>query len=633
MELSEEKIQEVLEKLSILKRFVDTHKIDRLIARFSKTRDMETQVFLFSRIYAELQKLEKNFPGIDASFPLVNIKKEGLEIGSLLHKEQVISRMFLSIDDLNRNILIIGSTGHGKTSLIRKIVEEAGKYGINYLIFDMKKDYISLGLDRDSIYMDSDDLKINPLEAPKGINEKQWAVHFADIFSDSFALLIGSRDYLLEQTIGLFSSWNKTYPPRLSDLLFYITVNGRKNDYYRVIEGRLKSLVSSSSLFDCNCGIPFENLEDKNIIIGLENVGIAEQHFIVAHLLSLLYYSNLDFIKTGKFKRLIVIDDAHSVLDANQEKDYAKGIPILHSIIAKIRESGFGFIFSDQQLSSVLSSAIQNTNTKFIGRINLYPDLHRILPDSYKITDEMANLGKGEFILFNEAVSPFCVFKADKSVSSAVFDKSLFEVKRRSDRSMFKFFRAGDMSFNDVEFLKEISSNPYFNIRMHKENLSKFLDADEFNSIKKRLLQNKVISEISINVQGDKTSKFLFINREAENEMGDEIAGLSLFDERSFLKYILKYFVGNYLRSRGIKYEADEGGFLIKGLIKLYILLDQDIAGLARILETSFDKVIFVAGDSVREEEVLSELIKTGDAKSMLNLKNLRIVHLNEFRL
>ena len=199
----EETVEGMLEKLRFLREITDTSKIDSLILRLSKTKEPEMQAFLLSKITSEFKRLEEAFPISDSSFPLVKRKEEGLEIGNLIYKDQNIGRFSLSIEDLNRNMLIVGSTGHGKTSLIYNILRKASEKGIKYLVFDMKKDYNALGLKKDTVYIDASKLRINPLEAPMNTNEKEWAVHFADIFSDSFSLLIGSRDYLLENTINL----------------------------------------------------------------------------------------------------------------------------------------------------------------------------------------------------------------------------------------------------------------------------------------------------------------------------------------------------------------------------------------------------------------------------------------------
>ncbi len=633
MESEAGNLEEILKKIEILRKFTDTSKIDRFISRLQKTTDLEMQIFFLSKIYDEFDKLQTIFPDVDENFPLVKEINGSISIGDLVYNQRVIGRFSLSKEDLNRNILIIGSTGHGKTSLIYNIIKKAANENIKYLIFDMKKDYIPLSLDKDTLYIGGEEIRINPLEAPKGINEKEWAVHFADIFSDSFALLIGSRDYLLEQVIALFSSWNYDYPPSLYDLLQWIETKGRKNDYYKVIEGRLKSLVSSSSLFDCNNGISFEKLGEKNIVIGLDNIGLAEQYFLVSYILSWFYY--LSLAKNNReFKRLIVIDDAHSVLDSNKEKDYAKGIPVLHSIIAKIREFGYGFIFSDQQISSILSSALQNTNTKFLGKVNLYSDLSRISPsESYKLGENISRLNKGEFIVFNESLRPFCLLKVDNIEINKEMNIAVFQLKKKMDRDFLRFFKAESTSFTEIAFLKEVGSNPWFNLSLHQENLSKAMDKEEFNGIKARLLNDKVISEVSLQLQAERTSKFLFINRNINPEISKMIKELKTFDEDSFFKYLFKYLVGSYLKNKNIKYDEDDNGFLIKGLVKMYIFVGHEISSLIRILETSFDRVIFVAKDSVDEDSVFAELIRKGNTNSILNMKSLKVVHFKDFRL
>ncbi|MCL4362670.1 DUF87 domain-containing protein [Candidatus Parvarchaeota archaeon] len=628
----EETIEGMVEKLRFLREITDTSKIDNLILRLSKTKEPEMQAFLLSKITSEFQRLEEMFPVSDPSFPLIKRREAGIEIGNLIYKDQNIGRFSLSTEDLNRNMLIVGSTGHGKTSLIYNILRKASEKGIKYLVFDMKKDYKALGLKEDTVYIDASELRINPLEAPMNTNEKEWAVHFADIFSDSFSLLIGSRDYLLENTINLFSSWNSNYPPRLSDLLLYITLNGKKNDYFKVIEGRLKSLISSSSMFDCNLGISFDNLKEKNIVIGIENVGTAEQYFLVSFILSSFYYSNLGLNVNNKFKRLVVIDDAHTILDVNREKDYAKGIPVIHSIIAKIRELGFGFIFSDQQLSSVLSSAIQNTNTKFIGRINLYSDLYKILPvNSDVIIDYISKLKKSQFLVFNENISPFCLFEADKIAIDKAIDPSLFAVKREVDEEFYSFFKADNMSVKEEAFLNEVNTNYFLNLTLHIQNLSKIMDKEEFDSIKNKLLKSKTISQVSLDFPSGKTSKFLFINKDNSEKI--KIRDFNPLTEEEFFNNLFKYLVSSQLKASKVNFEEYEEGFLIKGLLKKYILVDYNIKSLKRILETKFDSVIFLVKDDLSEQDVLAELIRESDEKSLLNIKALKIVHYKDFKI
>ncbi|EFD92876.1 MAG: hypothetical protein BJBARM5_0382 [Candidatus Parvarchaeum acidophilus ARMAN-5] len=629
MEAEQEVLGKILQGLDKLRTRVDTSFIEGLIARLSKTADKEMQRFLILKIIQEYERLEQLFPNLDASYPLIKVK-EGIEVGNLLYKGQPISRFSLSVEDLNRNVLVIGSTGHGKTSLIMNILLQAEKQGVNYLCFDMKKDYQFLGLSKNTVYISSSNIKINPLEPPKDVSMQEWAVHFADVFSDSFALLVGSRDYLLENTMGLFSEWDKQYPPSLSDLLKYIEVYGRRNDYFKVVRGRISGLLMATEIFDCNNGISFEKLNDKNIVLSMEKFGQPEGHFLVSLVLSRFYYHSLAKGRSSSFKRVFVIDDAHMILDANQEKDYAKGIPILQYILSKIREFGYGFIFSDQQISSIISSAIQNTNTKFIGKVNLLPDLYKILPAEYKLAPEIGNSENGEFIVINDSVYPFSVFKADLVKTEKYVRSDLIGLKEKIDSDFFVYFKNSDKDLKEKELLEEISKNPGSNLRGHQLALEKIINKEDFNTLKNKLISEGIISELSILMEDEKTHKFLFI-KSAPNE-GLSNNNLMYFDEKSFFSYLMRELVARHLKSRKISFQEEVSGFLIKGLIKTYIFIEQDVIALSKLLETRFDRVIFIVNDNMNKDDIIADMLKEGDAASLLNFKTLNLMYFYEFK-
>lgn len=626
---AEQDFVKILERLSKLKDITDTSFVEDLINRLSKTRDGDMQRFLLSKIYKEYQKIESNLPNLDDTYPVVK-NRDGIEIGDISYKNQKIGRFSLSVDDLNRNVLIVGSTGHGKTSLVLKILEEAEKASIKYLVFDLKKDYQALGLLDNSVYVSGKNLRVNPLEPPAGISYKEWAVHFADVFSDSFSLLIGSRDYLLENVVGLFSKWEEDFPPSLYDLLKYLENYGKRNDYFKVVSGRINGLLTATEVFDCNNGISFERLDNRNVVISMDNLGVAEGHFLVSFVLSYFYYSAMHLKTTDQFKRVFVIDDAHSVLDVNQERDYAKGIPILHSIISKIRELGFGFIFSDQQISSVISSALQNTNTKFIGRINLLGDLPKVIPSEYNLVLELGKLEKGEFILLNDSVYPFVIFRSDMPELNKNIDTSLLGIKEEMTKDFLTYFKSERRDMNEIELLKEVSANPFSNLSRHRINLSNIMNSEDFNIIKQTLMTSGVLSELQIFMDDQKAHKFLFISGEYAG--GPYAEGFKVFTENSFFKYLAKGFVSKYLKSKNIQYQEEESGFLIRGLVKTYIFIAQDIIGLLRLMETSFDKVIFIVKDNINKEDVLADLIKNGSGSSLINMRNLAIMHFLEFK-
>ncbi len=612
--------------------FTDVTVLNELFARFLKTVDLNMQAFLLSRITSELNTLRIKFPMAELmqAPPTIDLPKGGIEIGDISFEGVPLGRFSISRDDINRNMLIIASTGHGKTSLITTILRRLRQDGLTFLLFDMKRDYRFLALDDDTFYVDQETLKINPLEPPFGVSEAEWAPHFADVFSNSFSLLIGSRDFLLESLLNLYDSWKKDYPPSLRDLADYLESTAPKNSYSSVILGRIKSLLSSTSMFECNTGSPLDKLDKLNLVVGLDKFGIAEQGFITAFLLSHLYYMNINNSeKRGNLYKVVIIDDAHTVLDVNKERDYAAGIPVVHSIISKIRELGVGFIFSDQQASSLMSSAIQNTNLKFIGRINLSDDFDALFgrnaPEGVRAA--VASLKQGEFLVISQNISSYVLLKPDFIPTNKMLDPSLIAVKNRLNRRLFTSFKADGEKEKERVFMEEVARNPYLNLSQHLSNLQPFMDQKAFNSIRSRLKSKGLIKEIEVMLSQDKASKFIL----AARDFTDGASDFKAVDELAFIKEVIRRTVLFRLKKSKVIFEGDEVGILVKGSKKTYIMIMERGENLAKILETNFDSVLDVTDGSIDEKAVLSRVFESKDVLSLSNLKALSVVDIKDF--
>ena len=420
MESQEEPvIENLLKKLEIYKDLDDTSGIRCLVERYVKTRDFATRFFLLKQAFHRLNSLRTKFPLAEFTEkkPVIRQSNGGIKIGSIIIGGLPYGEFTMTKEDLNKNVLVTASVGHGKTSLIYSILSQLDSEGITYMLFDMKRDYRSLAFEKNTIYLDSSNLRINPLEPPAGVRDKEWAAHFADAFAQTFSLLIGSRDFLLDNLLRFYGLWKGNSRPSLADFLLYLEGLKIRSEYLNVVKGRLKALLSSTDVFSGSDGVRIEELDAKNVIFGMDGFGLAEQSFIVAMMLSYLFYMNMaDISKRNRLYKVVCIDDAHTILDANREKDYAMGVPLLHQIISKMRELGVGFVFSDQQISSLLSSVIQNSNTKFVGRINLVEDLvklfgKRVTPE---IETEVMSLGAGEFIALSPNVYPSCRIRVNR---------------------------------------------------------------------------------------------------------------------------------------------------------------------------------------------------------------------------
>ncbi len=599
-------VLDIMAKIDKYGKFTDVSGVIYLFDRFLRTHDMDAQAFLLGRVVSKLRRIEKKFPTMRFAPDPPSIKElsSGIKIGSLQISDVQIPFM-LSKEDLNKNILIAASVGHGKTSLVYNILSKLWQENITYILFDLKRDYRSLGLDGKTVYFNDLNLRINPLIPPKTVQFKQWAVHFADAFSHSFALLVGSRDFLLDSLIKFYELLDPNETPSIPDFITFLDKSPMNNEYIKVVKGRLKALMASTSIFNHKEGILLSDLEDKNIIFGIDAIGVPEQGFLLLFVLSFLFYENMnDPDKRNGLYRVVVIDDAHALLDANKERDYAMGISLLHQMISKMRELGVGFIFSDQQISSLIPGVIQNTNTKFIGRINLVEDFGKIFsfPLDPAVPEKISSLNTGEFLLLSNKIKPYGIVKIDRVRIPKDVDDVVLGIKPAKPTER----KEPALSSKERSVLQEVSSFPTSNLSRHSKSLSDAMDENEFSSLKKSLIEKGLLDAVQIQLTEGKFSKFLYIPESS----ADKIKGLQLetWSKSNITKKILREVVMQTLRRDSVSFTEDEIGLLIKGLRKGYIVFMDDGSALSKLIETSFDRIIDVLDGSIPKEDILKNI-------------------------
>ncbi len=633
------KIRERLEKYS---KFTNVSSVSQLFERYLKTNDITMGTFLLKRVLSKLNKIARAFPFADflTGFPELKDVSNGIKVGDIIVDGADFADFRISKSDLNRNLLVTASVGHGKTSLIYNILSRLKNEGITFMVFDLKRDYRQLMFEENTLYLDKNNLRINPLLPPKGISKKEWAVHFADAFAHSFSLLIGSRDFLLDSLLEFYKNLNELETPTLSTFLRYLDGMKVRNDYLRVVKGRLRATLSATDIFNCKKGVSFADIDNMNVIISAENLGTAEQGFLFSFILSYLFYLNInDIQKRNKLYKMIVVDDAHSILDSSKERDYAMGVPLIHQIVAKMRELGIGFIFSDQQISTMLSSVIQNSNTKFIGKMNLIGDMYRMVGN--KPADDLlpilSNLNVGEFLTISSKVSPFCIVRSENIRINKNVDESLITLlqSRYAQKLGIGFEEDRDASLD--EFLYEIDRNPSFNISLHVKNLDQRMDHQKFELLRQKLMADGIIAEIDLPTSEDKSSKFIYIAKSGENKLGSaygiKSGTFTVWDRVSFTKKVLREIVKSRLKKLNVTFNEDDAGILITGLKKIYIVFMDTGDSLSRIIETSFDRVIDVIDESTSEQEILTNLFKSSKASALANLRTLKVCNLENFNL
>jgi hypothetical protein len=629
----------IISRLEKYEKFTDVSNIRHLLERYFKTYDVYTKAFLMTRIFYKLQTIQRKFPMIDFSEepPKINDVSGKIKIGNVLLNKVPYLDFKLSKKDLNKNILVAASVGHGKTSLIYKVLSSLKEENLTFILFDLKRDYKSLAIEENTIYFNEDNLKINPLLPPSNVPIREWMVHFADAFSHSFSLLVGSRDFLLDSLNKFYDSLEKKELFSLPDFLSYLEKSQVRNEYIKIVKGRIASVLSATKIFNCREGISLSELDKFNVIFGIDNIGVPEQVFLFSIVLSSVFYMNLnDSSKRNNLYKMIVVDDAHTLLDINKEKDYAMGVPLAHQLIAKMRELGVGFIFSDQQISSLISSVIQNTNTKFIGRINLVEDLNRVFGSlvNKELLSTVSSLDVGEFLVISTKVSPFCIIKSEPIRIEKEIPQAVLDGKQRFYTNIFRDLNEVDKT---IKFLiEEINENESANLSIHVQNIKEFISQEDFLSLKNKLISEGVLGEVSLEVSQGRPSRFLYLKESAKEKIrtlskGLEVDALSFYNNDTFVKRILKDIVLQKLKKQGVKFSQDENGILLIGLIKIYITFMDSGENLSKILETSFDEVINIVDDTTQEKDVYARLIELGNPNALANMRVLKICKIKEF--
>jgi hypothetical protein len=633
-------LEEAVLKVNRYGRLTDVSNITAMLERVAKTADFEMKAFLLQRVFSMLNALESRFPLADAMEepPEIRPMPGNISLGSIVDGAGGSIDFKLSKEDLNKNILIAAAVGHGKTSLIYNLLTQLKGEDLAYLVFDLKRDYKSLALEEDTIYLDAGSLRINPFEPPAGVPFKEWAVHLVDTFSHAFSLLIGSRDFLLRSMLDFYDSTDDKGAVTLPNFLCFLDEMHVRSEYFKVVQGRIAALLASSDIFSCGNGIDISGLDKFNVVIGMDKLGLPEQFFVFSLVLSHLFYMNInDPTKRGNLYKVIVVDDAHTLLDVNRERDYAMGIPVIHQIIAKMRELGVGFIFADQQMSSLISGVIQNSNTKFIGRINMMDDLNRVFGRALdtQVVKTVSTLNTGEFLVLSDKATPFCVMEARRIKMNKDIDDVLVQINQRGYKKfLYHSIESDDLSIIR-QFMSEVSKNPESDSMAHKKNLSPAIDSRKFDIVRQKLLKDNLIDEISLRTSEGKTSKFIYLKASAAEKIEDISINEKpvLWERDVFAKMVLKRLIIQKLTAQHIEFTEDETGLLLGGFKKVYITFMDKGDALSKIMETAFYKVIDVVDDSITESTVLLRLRKISKPEALVNLKNLRVFEPADFNL
>ena len=368
----------------------------------------------------------------------------------------------ITLKDLAKHMLVVGTPGSGKTTFSVSLLDRLWKdHHIPFLVIEpAKNEYRAL-------VQSIPDLQIftpgknfispfvfNPFVPPKNVKLETYKSTLKTAFAAAVSMST-PLDKIFEESINNCYSdfrWLDTYTADDKGKIFNISdfikcfqetfdeigYTGDAKNIGRAGVVRLNSLVN---LFDNYFSIPIEDLLQKPTIIELAAIENADHKALIIALLllSILAYVNSNYIGEGGLKNVILLEEAHVLLDTSSNAGQGDANPsaiaqgLVKRMLAEIRSYGVGLVIADQSPRKVSTDVVALTDMKMVFRLVESED-KQIIGDSTNMTDSqiqrMAKLKPGEaFLFFNKLDEPEEVitpdYRLDNNISITLSDDGI----------------------------------------------------------------------------------------------------------------------------------------------------------------------------------------------------------------
>lgn len=370
-----------------------------------------------------------------------------------------------SLKDLAKHMLIVGTPGSGKTTFSVSLLDRLWKdHKIPFLVIEpAKNEYRALVQSIPDLQVFTpgknfiSPFVFNPFVPPKNVKLETYKSTLKTAFAAAVSMST-PLDKIFEESINNCYSdfrWLDTYTSadkgknfNISDFVkcFQNTFDeiGYTGDAKNIGRAGVVRLNSLVNLFDNYFSIPIEDLLQKPTIIELAAIENADQKALIIALLllSILAYVNSNYVGEGGLKNVILLEEAHVLLDADSNVGQGDANPsaiaqgLVKRMLAEIRSYGVGIVIADQSPRKVSTDVVALTDMKMVFRLVESSD-KQIIGDSTNMTEtqiqRMAKLKPGEaFLFFNKLDEPEEVitpdYRLDNNISITLSDEGIKEL-------------------------------------------------------------------------------------------------------------------------------------------------------------------------------------------------------------
>jgi len=310
----------------------------------------------------------------------------------------------------NAHMVIVGSSGSGKTTTINTLVKSLNNSGIPSIIFDFKDDYVSqefLDMTHSELYDATDGIPVNPLEIQVDMKSNKAKVvstvyELSGTLKKIFNLGAQQEANLKEAVYKLYSLYGieKGYPD-LSEIKSIPAFE----ELYEIIDemGDIKLKNRISSLFDLNMFRDQTGLLDsflkKNVVVRFSQLPTDEVKRVGSELLLMGIYNYMLRLGHSSEPRFnIIIDEAHKIAN----------LKAIDTLMREARAYGISVILSTQRATDLDPNVYSNAGTVVIMKLSEANDsaiAAKIIGDrdsARSLGDTIRSLSTGEAFLRND---------------------------------------------------------------------------------------------------------------------------------------------------------------------------------------------------------------------------------------
>jgi DNA helicase HerA-like ATPase len=274
-----------------------------------------------------------------------------------LRKEAAFTKFTIDSKLLLRHILVLGSTGSGKTTHSLQIVRTATKLPESpmCLVIDVKNEYGVLSGSSVLSIGGQPKVRFNPLVPPGGVEAEHWDRAFADVFTRSYGLSEPSRRILLDSLFVLRheTKGHPTLRELEREVANFLSGSPKESNSKRSLESRLHIINTGPIGISLNTEdiLDVGSMTGKTAVFEIGDVDSLRDQRFLAELL-LIYFWQFDKCHLGdqaeRLRRLIVVEEAHRYLSEERPPAQRGDRTLLELAIAEARRYGWGFLIVDQ---------------------------------------------------------------------------------------------------------------------------------------------------------------------------------------------------------------------------------------------------------------------------------------------